>query len=92
MLDKEIKVNDIVYFARIIPRLGVYDVYDLKIRTVEETYFVGIDKGDKKSYLFSYEDIGKTVFLNRMNAVTKANEAEDNNKQIISKETYYEEY
>ncbi len=92
MLDKEIKVNDIVYFVRIMPRLDVYDVYDLKIRTVEDTYFVGVDKRDKKSYLFSYKEIGKTVFLNRKDAVKKANEAEDANKQNVSKERYYEEY
>ncbi len=92
MLDKKVKVNDIVYFARIMPSLDVYDVYDLKVRTVEDTYFVGIDKRDKKSYLFSYNDIGKTVFLNRTAAVTKANEEEDINKQNVSKERYYEEY
>ena len=61
----KIKKDDIVYYARIMPKLDIYDVYELKVRTVEDTYFSTIDKRDKKSYLFSYNDIGKTVFLNR---------------------------
>ena len=68
---KCIKLNDIVYYARIMPKLGIFDVYDLKVRTVEDTYFVAIDKRDKKSYLFSYNDINKTVFTNREEALSK---------------------
>lgn len=88
---KEIKPNDIVYYARIMPKLDIYDVYDLKVRTVTDTYFVAIDKRDKKSYLFNFTDINKTVFINREDAVSKAKEAEKN-KPKVSTETYYEEY
>lgn len=88
---KGIKPKDIIYYARIMPKLGIFDVYDLKVRTVEDTYFTGIDKRDKRSYLFSYKDVNKTVFTNREDAVTKAKEAEKN-KPKVSTETYYEEY
>ena len=87
----KIKKNDIVYYARIMPKLDVYDVYDLKVRTVEDTYFVAIDKRDKKSYLFNFTDINKTVFANRQEALNKTKEAEKN-KPKVSTETYYEEY
>ena len=63
----------------------------VRVRTVENTYFSTIDKRDKKSYLFSYNDIGKTVFLNWQEAVQKTKEAEKN-KAKVSAETYYEEY
>ena len=86
-----IAIGNIVYYARIMPKLDVYDVYDLKVRTVENTYFSTIDKKDKKSYLFSYNDIGKTVFINREEAVNKTKEAEKN-KPKVSAETLYEEY
>ena len=86
-----INIGDTLYYARIMPKLDVYDVYDLKVRTVEDTYFSTIDKRDKKSYLFSYNDIGKTVFINREEAVNKTKEAEKN-KPKVSAETYYEEY
>ena len=87
----KIKKDDIVYYARIMPKLDIYDVYELKVRTIENTYFSTIDKRDKKSYLFSYNDIGKTVFLNRQEALNKTKEAEKN-KPKVSTETYYEEY
>ena len=90
MYDK-IRKNDIIYYARIMPKLGIFDVYDLKVRTIADTYFVAIDKRDKKSYLFNYNDIGKTVFLNRQEALNKTKEAEKN-KPKVSTEIYYEEY
>ena len=73
------------------PNLGIFDVYELKVRTISDTYFVGTDKRDKKSYLFSYNDIGKTVFFNWQEAVDKTKEAEKN-KPKVSAEIFYEEY
>ena len=46
---KVLNKGDILYFSRIIPKTGIYDVCELYIRTVEETYFVGIDKKDKQN-------------------------------------------
>ena len=85
------KIGDIVYYARIMPTLGIYDVCELKIRTITDTYFVGMDKRDKRAYLFSYNAVGKCIFSNRKDAVEKAIEAEENSPKV-SKETYYEEY
>ena len=77
-----INIGDTLYYARIMPKLGIFDVYDLKVRTVEDTYFSTMDKRDKKSYLFSYNDIGKTVFINREEAVNKTKEAEKNKPKV----------
>ena len=84
------KIGDIVYYARIMPTLGIYDVCELKIRTVTDTYFVGTDKRDKRAYLFSYNAVEECIFLNRKDAVGKAIAAEESNPKV-SKETYYEE-
>ena len=85
------KIGDIVYYARIMPTLGIYDVCELKIRTVTDTYFVGMDKRDKRAYLFSYNAVGKYIFSNRKDAVEKVIVTEENSPKV-SKETYYEEY
>ena len=85
------KIGDIVYYARIIPTLGIYDVCELKIRTVTDTYFVGMDKRDKRAYLFSYNAVGKCIFSNRKDAVEKVITAEESSPKV-SKETFYEEY
>ena len=83
--------GDIIYYARIMTNLGVFDVYELKIRTVADTYFVGTDKRGKRAFLLPYSAIGEYVFIERKDAVDKAILAEENAPKI-SKETYYEEY
>lgn len=88
-----IKVKDIVYHTRIFHSLGIYDLDELRIRTVTDTYFVGIEKRTKKAFLFPYSAIDKTVFLDRSKALKKVKEMEKNKLDIkISTETYYEEY
>lgn len=83
--------KDIVYYARVIPNTGIYEVCELFVRTATDNYFVGIDKRDKHAYLFGYDAIDSTVFINRKDALNKVKIAESNRKDI-SNETYYEEY
>lgn len=83
--------KEIVYFAHIIPQLGIYDVCEIIIRTIEDDYFAGIDKHDKRAYLFSYNSINKTIFKDRKDALAKVKQAEKL-KPIINEETYYEQY
>ena len=90
-MDEIYKIGNTIYYARIMPTLGIYDVCELKIRTVADTYFVGMDKRDKRAYLFSYNAVGKCIFSNRKDAVEKVIAAEENSPKV-SKETYYEEY
>lgn len=79
----KVRKNDIFYYTRVIPNCGIYDVLEIKIRSVYEDYFVGIEKRDKHVFLFYYSNIDK---------IFKANEAEKNKRKIVSEETYYEEY
>lgn len=88
MQDNHLTKGDIVYYARIMPNLGIF----VKIRTIADTWFSGVEKRDKKVFLFPYSAIGEYVFLNRKDAVDVATNAEENNKKVISTETYYEEY
>lgn len=92
-MTKTLNKGDILYYARIMPTIGIYDVCELFIRTVTDTYFVGIDKNenDKKSYLFGFTALDIDVFENRNDALKVVQRAEKN-KKTISEETYYEEY
>lgn len=67
---------DILYYAR----LATFDVCELVIRTVADDYFVGLDKRDKRAYLFSYSDLGKIVFENRQDALDVVLAAEERSK------------
>ena len=87
MLEK----GQVVYYARIIENVGIYDVLELKIRTVADTYFVGTEKRSKHAYLLSNSYLNETVFTDRGKALKVVKEAEKNKKEI-SKEVYYEEF
>lgn len=50
-MGESVKVKDILYYARIIPTVGIFDVCQLIIRTVRKDYFVGCDKVDKHAIL-----------------------------------------
>ena len=82
--------GDVVYYARIMPTVGIYEVLELKLRTIEETFFVGTEKSTKHAYLFGNSALNKMIFHNRKSALNLVKEAEKN-KIEISKETYYEE-
>lgn len=88
---KTLNKGDIVYYARIQKKNGTYDLCELKIRTVEDTYFAGVDKKDKRAYLFGYNALGDYVFQDRGEALRKVKNAEKD-KVEVSNETYYEEY
>lgn len=57
----KLKRGDIVFYARILPYVNVYEVCELIIRSIQETYFVGVDKRDKRAYLFGYSALDKNV-------------------------------
>ena len=83
--------HDILYYARIFKKLDVYDVVELSVRTVRDTWFVGVEKRTEHAYTFSTDLIGKTVFQNREDALKIVQEAEKHRSKV-NNERYYEEY
>ena len=74
--------KDIVYYARIQPTLGVYEVLELIVRVVENGWFSAMDKRDKRVYLFTDKDLNKTVFADRKEALTLVKEAEKHKRKM----------
>lgn len=58
----DVQKGKMVYYARMLKPVGIYEVCDLYVRTVRDDYFVGTDKRDKHAYLFSYNKLDKTIF------------------------------
>lgn len=92
MTKDDIRIGNILYYARIIPQTGIYEVCELYIRTIKNDYFVGIDKHDKHAYLFPYNVLNDTVFKERKQVVYIVKEAEKSKLNVLEEETYYEEY
>lgn len=90
MIDK-IKKGTVMYYARISHNLGMYELCELKVRSVYDTYFVALENRTKIAFLFGFSLVGKTVFFSRKEALEKVREAEKD-KREISTERYYEEY
>lgn len=90
-MNKVINKGNILYYSRINPKAGIYDLCELKIRTVTDTYFVGVDKRDKQAHIFGYNALNSIVFENRAEALNKVKQAQKNNRET-PQETYYEEY
>ena len=88
---KTLNKGDIVYYEKKKKKNDTYDLCELKVRTVEDTYFAGVDKKDKRAYLFGYNALGDYVFQDRGEALKKVKSAEKY-KVEVSNETYYEEY
>lgn len=91
MTKDDIKKGDVVYYARIMPTVGIYEVCKLLVRSLYDTYFVGVDKRDKHAYLFSYNRINDIVFFDRKVCLQKVLKAEENAPKVSS-EKEYEEY
>lgn len=89
----QLKNKDKVYYARILPKVKIYEVCDLVINSVDyvDEWFVAVDKRDKRSYLFNYDDIDNIVFSDRNIALSKVIEAEKNAPKNDF-HTDYEEY
>lgn len=58
-----LKKGNTVFYVRDFPSHETHDVLKLTLRTITDTYFVGIEEKEQHALLFSYDDIGKTVFL-----------------------------
>lgn len=72
-----------MYAARVIPSSFIYDVLEVKIRTVYEKCFVGVDKRTKQAYVYNINDIGKRVFLTRDEALLTVKKAEEEKGETV---------
>lgn len=89
---EKLKKGQLLYYAQRLDNCGVFEVLELKARTIEDTWFTGVDKRTRHAYLFSCKAIGKDVFFDRDEALQLVKEAERNCKRKVSDEKFYEEY
>ncbi len=83
MVEERLQRGETVFYARIFPSVGIFDVCELRVRTVEENWFSGEEKTTKITYIFKYSDINEIVFKDRDTALNMVLDAETNNKSKI---------
>lgn len=84
----DLKKGDVYYYAQIIPSCDTFNVIEVKLVSVRDTYFTGMDKRDKKMYLFNNSDLNDIVFKDRLEALTKVNDEETKHKTKKTDEMY----
>lgn len=55
MNDEELKIGTKLYYARIMPTLGVFDIYDMKVVALYDTYFAAQEKESENKHKVSTE-------------------------------------
>lgn len=83
----KLQKKDVIFYARILEPVGVYEVEELVVRAIHDTWFSAIEKRSKRAYLFSYSAIGTELFFDREEALQKVLDAEQNKKITVSSET-----
>ena len=78
----ELKKNDDVIFARILPKLNVYETINLHIASIFATHCIGIDPKTKKIYCFIKEDAEEHLFKDKNLANEYLKKKKEENKNI----------
>lgn len=79
---EKLKKGDAVVFARVLPRLGYYELLDLNIVSVYEKYCTGADSKTKQTYSFNRELAENVLFFNRNLAIDYLNKKKLENKSV----------
>lgn len=59
----QIQKDDIIYFSHVLPNLNIYEVLEMKIRTVGVNWFVASSTKNRNNvYAFTDDDINQIVF------------------------------
>ena len=86
MEERTIKKGDVLYYAQILENVGVFEVLEVTLRTVEDTWMVGVETKEKQAHLFYKKDIDKCIFFNRHDALMTVKEAESSCKRKFTEE------
>ena len=77
----QIQKDDIIYFSHVLPKLNVYEVLEMKIRTVGVNWFVASSTKNRNNvYAFTDDDINQIVFQTYQEAYEHMNRQKESEK------------
>lgn len=78
MTKDDLKKGKLVYWVRVVPRCQIFDVIDMKVRTVTDDYFTACyTEGLGQTQLFNFSDIDHIVFESRAEAIEICSDREE---------------
>lgn len=79
---EDIQKGDTLYFARIMPRFGYYEIHNVVMVTKYDDHCTVCETKTKQSFLLLKNDINEKLYTNRDDALTYLREEENKNKDI----------
>ena len=77
----QMQKDDIIYFSHVLPKLNVYEVLEMKIRTVGVNWFVASSTKNRNNvYAFTNDDINQIVFQTYQEAYEHMNRQKESEK------------
>ena len=77
----QIQKDDIIYFSHVLPKLNVYEVLEMKIRTVGINWFVASSTKNRNNvYAFTNDDINQIVFQTYQEEYERMNRQKESKK------------
>ena len=77
----QIQKDDIIYFSHVLPKLNVYEVLEMKIRTLGVNWFVASSTKNRNNvYAFTDDDINQIVFQTYQEAYEHMNRQKESEK------------
>ena len=77
----QIQKDDIIYFSHVLPNLNIYEVLEMKIRTVGVNWFVASSTKNRNNvYAFTDDDINQIVFQTYQEAYEHMNRQKESEK------------
>jgi hypothetical protein len=58
----EYRVGDIIYYLRVMPNLGVNEIIECMLRTVESDYMVGVSSDPSKQVIMMNRSANRLIF------------------------------
>lgn len=72
-------IGSVCFYCTVVPPCGIYECLELIIRTVTNSYYVGVDVKTKQAMIFTEDMIDTYVFRTRSDAVQALKEFKDKN-------------
>lgn len=64
MTKEDIKVDNIVYYAEMLPEEDLYNAFAVRVKSIYDTYFVCGEDYTNHMRVFKYDSLDKTIFDN----------------------------
>lgn len=79
---EKIQKGDPLYFARIMPRFGYYEIHEVVMVTKYDDHCTVCELKTKQSFMFNQKDIYERLYLDKGDALEYLEEQQEKNKTL----------